>query len=351
MVRSREEHIVAFLKAHGWQHCERQKIPGDASFRCYERLVMDGKHAILMDAPPTQENIRPFVKIARYLRSLDLNAPEILAEDEENGLLLLQDFGNESFTKILNGTSSLSGKYDEKTLYQRAVDVLIHLQQASHLPEDVAPYNEAVLKREVSLLTQWFLPHIDLYDDAQLKTLEDEYFALWSKLYPFTFATKQATVYRDYHADNLMWLEEEKDIKAVGLLDFQDALIGSTAYDLVSLLEDARRDVSPAIQSEMLDYFIQKTGLKDADMTAFKTAYAVLGAQRNSKIVGIFCRLAIRDGKSRYLSYLPRVWAHLEHDLSHPALAELKQWFDRVIPKGKRQPENFTLPEKEVISA
>jgi aminoglycoside/choline kinase family phosphotransferase len=156
-------------------------------------------------------------------------------------------------------------------------------------------------------------------------------------------------VCRHYHADNLMWLAERKAEQAVGLLDFQDALIGCPAYDLVSLLEDARRDVSPSLQKEMIEYYLSKSAIKDVQ--AFDTAYAVLGAQRNSKIVGIFARLAIRDTKPRYLGYLPRVWKHLEHDLSHPALAELKIWMDRVVPQDKRTAQGVVLASKEVAHA
>lgn len=349
MATEREIAIKTFLHAHGWEKANRNRIPGDASFRGYERLELDGKKAILMDAPPSHEDVRPFVKIDHYLRALHLNAPEIKAQDDTNGFLLLEDFGNDSFTKILNGQSPLSAQYTEKELYKSAVDILVQLQQARMFPENIPPYDEAVLQREVLLLIEWYLPFIGLYNEATLNELKEEFIALWKKLYPIATEGKRVTILRDYHADNLMWLPERDSVQKVGLLDFQDALIGSPAYDLVSLLEDARRDVSPQTQTEMIDYFIKQSDQKDSD--AFKKAYATLGAQRNSKIVGIFCRLAIRDGKIRYLSYLPRVWAHLENDLAHPALEELKQWMDRVIPPSKRNKESIILPEQEAANA
>ncbi len=349
MVTNREALIVAFLEESGLSHCKRDKIPGDASFRCYERITHNGKKLILMDAPPPQEDVRPFVKIDAYLRSLSLSAPEIIASDEENGFLLLEDFGNDSFTKILNGNSSLSSQYNEESLYKNAIDALIRLQKATHFPDELAPYNEPILKREILLFIDWYLPFIGLYNKGSIDILREEFLEIWATLYPRTYAQKPVTVYRDFHADNLMWINENSGIAAVGLLDFQDALLGSPAYDLVSLLEDARRDVSAKTQSKMLDYFIEQSDIIDVE--AFKTTYAVLGAQRNSKIIGIFCRLAIRDKKSRYLSYLPRVWNHLENDLSHPALAELKTWIDRIAPKDKRLPESIVIPKEVAASA
>ncbi len=349
MEAQRDALIIAFLQKHGWENAQRHAIVGDASFRRYERLVDGEKSAILMDAPPPQEDVRPFVKVAHYLFDIGLSAPQIHAQDDVNGFLILEDLGNESFTKILNGSSHYSGKYTEEQLYKRALDVLIKLQQESTFPENTPPYDNAVLKREVLLLIDWYLPYIGLYDAAEIMRLREEYLTIWARLYPLAETEKKVLVYRDYHADNLMWLAQRSNENSVGLLDFQDALIGSPAYDLVSLLEDARRDVSPKTQESMLEYFIEFGNIKDKN--AFKTAYAMLGAQRNSKIIGIFCRLAIRDNKPRYLSYLPRVWAHLEHDISHPALAELKTWMNKVIPMNKREPSAIDLPQKEAARA
>lgn len=342
MAENRDALIKTFLQLHGWGKAKRIKIAGDASFRRYERVELEGSSAILMDAPPEHEDVMPFVKIANHLLQCGLSAPAIYAQDEKTGLLLLEDLGNESFTKVLAGQSPLSSEYNEEELYKAAIDVLLQLHRAA-LPSDVPEYDDALLLREAHLLTDWFLPNIGL--DADVAALRREYETLWKELYPRCYVGGEVLVLRDYHADNLMWLPDKHGTQAVGLLDFQDAVIGSPAYDLVSLLEDARRDVAPETQDAMITYYLNRRS--DIDREAFKAAYAILGAQRNCKIIGIFSRLALRDNKPRYLSYLPRVWKHLEHDVSHPVLASLKFWLDTNIPQDKRQADSIILPKNK----
>lgn len=267
-----------------------------------------------MDAPPPHEDVGPFIAIARHLTGHGFRAPAILAEDRVTGLLLLEDLGDARMRETIDaGTSA------ELPLYEAAIDLLVALQ--AHPPADVPPYDLAVLHREVNLLTEWFCPAAALEVDLP------GYAAAWAEVLS-RVDVAEVTVLRDYHAENIMLL----DGGALGLLDFQDALAGHRAYDLVSLLQDARRDVPEGVEAAMLDRFKAATR-PGAD---FDAAYAILGAQRNAKIVGIFTRLWQRDGKPRYLDLLPRVWAYLDRDLAHPALAPVTAWFDANIPAAKR---------------
>ncbi|HXP76895.1 MAG TPA: phosphotransferase [Stellaceae bacterium] len=325
----RAERIRSFLAQAGWADVPRQPLAGDASFRRYERLATPGRRAVLMDAPPPHEDVRPFLAVARLLQKLELSAPEILAEDIEAGLLLLEDFGDRTYTKLLAAGG------DEAALYRLAVDVLIALHRrfeparAARLP----PYDEARLLAEAALLVDWYLPAV-----AGVPTpldLREEYLAMWRALLPLTGAIPATLVLRDYHVDNLMLLEGRTGLAACGLLDFQDAVIGSPAYDLVSLLEDARRDVSLDLAANLSEHYL--AAFSTLDRAAFTTAAAVLAAQRNCKILGIFTRLCVRDRKSQYLVHTPRLWRLVDRDVSHPALAPLRNWLDRHVPQELRR--------------
>ncbi|WP_415643892.1 aminoglycoside phosphotransferase family protein [Sphingomonas antarctica] len=303
-----------FLQAAGWGGAQILPLAGDASFRRYFRVQHDARRAVLMDAPPPQEDVGPFLAIARHLTAVGFRAPSILAEDRATGLLLIEDLGDARMRETIDDNPSL-----ELPLYEAAVDLLAVLQ--AHPPADLPPYDMPVLQREAGLLTEWFCPAAGL--DVDLAA----YAAAWDEVLP-QVDVAEVTVLRDYHAENIMLLEDG----ALGLLDFQDALAGHRAYDLVSLLQDARRDVPEAVEVAMLDRFCTATGA-GAD---FRPDYAILGAQRNAKIVGIFTRLWKRDGKPRYLDLLPRVWRYLDRDLAHPSLAPVAAWFDANIPHDKR---------------
>jgi len=324
-VSGREAQIAAFLNTHGWDDAERRVLAGDASFRRYDRLTRDGDAVVLMDAPPPHEDIRPFVHVGRYLESLGLGAPQILAADDAAGLLLLEDLGDDLFSRVLR-----EGRAGEEDLYAAAIDVLIALH--GHGAEvDLPAYDDALMSEMALLLVDWFAPlaGLDLPTSAR-----DAYAALWREILPLSHLGPDTVILRDYHAENLIWLPERKGLKRVGLLDFQDAMIGPRTYDLVSLLEDARRDVAPATVSMALERYL--AAFPDLDRDAFRTAYAVAGAQRNCRIIGVFCRLLSRDGKPGYQNLLPRVWGHLANDLSHPANAPLTAWLDRWVPPDKR---------------
>lgn len=313
----------AFLAAHGWNGAEIRPLAGDASFRRYFRVIEPGRQAVLMDAPPPHEDPRPFIHVAEHLISLGFAAPHIMATDLEQGLVLLEDFGDARMREVVDAAPE-----SERRIYCDAVTLLaqLHTHRAAELP----PYDRAQYQREAGLLTEWYCPAAGIEVDAA------GYEAAWDAALAGLYGAdaRSVTVLRDYHAENIMLIEGREGVKRLGLLDFQDALAGHPAYDLVSLLQDARRDVSPELEAEMIAHYHAETG-HDGD---FDAAYALLGAQRNAKIIGIFTRLWKRDGKSRYLSYLPRVWGYLERDLAHPALAPVARWFDANIPAAKRAP-------------
>ena len=311
--------LPAYLAGAGWGDAVIEPLAGDASFRRYFRLRRGDASAMLMDAPPPHEDPRPFLAVARWLEQGGMRSPRVLAEDAAVGLVLLEDFGARRMRDHLDDHPG-----DELVVYEGAVDALVALHRLPAGP--FAPYDMAVYAREAALFTEWFCPARGLSVDAPA------YAAAWEEALAPLLSRQQpgVTVLRDYHSENVMLLGSLTD---QGLLDFQDALVGHAAYDLVSLLQDARRDVAPALEEAMLARYLAATG---ADAGTFRADYAVLGAQRNAKIVGIFVRLWQRDGKPRYLDLIPRVWAQMERDLAHPALAPVARWFDANVPADIR---------------
>ncbi len=323
----RESAIVEFLASVGWGGAQRVPLAGDASFRRYWRLERQGAKAMMMDAPPPQEDVRPYLAIARVLRGLGFSAPEILAADAAQGLLVIEDFGDDTYTRLLAKNA------DETALYALAVDVLIALHRrfapgAAPIP----PYDDTRLLNEVALLVDWYLPAVTGMPAPP--ALRAEYLDLWRGLFPVARAVPDSLVLRDYHVDNLMRLAGRADIAACGLLDFQDAVTGPITYDLVSLLEDSRRDIAPALAAAMRERYL--AAFPSLDRAAFAASFAALGAQRHCKVVGIFTRLDRRDGKPRYLAHIPRLWRLIDQDLEHPALASVKSWLDQHIPPELR---------------
>lgn len=312
---ARDTLIETFLSSAGWAEAQRGPLAGDASNRRYERLLHPRFGAgVLMDAPPQKgEDTRPFIHIAEHLRSLGFSAPAILARDTEHGFLLLEDLGDDLFARVVANQPAL-----ETSLYEAAVDVLaaLHLHPA---PTGLVSYTPEVMTDLAALPFTWYLPGADQPATAPQ---EAAFRSAMQDALNTHAACADVLIQRDYHAENLLWLPKRSGLARVGLLDFQDAMAGHRAYDLVSILEDARRDVPHDLQAQMLDRYIAKTGV---DAPGFSAAYATLGAQRNLRIIGVFSRLCIRDGKPHYLDFLPRVWAHLQQDLSHPALGELRE--------------------------
>ena len=315
-------HLHEFLAGCGWESARVEPLAGDASFRRYFRVTDGSRTAVLMDAPPAREDVRPFVAVAEWLQSVGLSAPEILARDIERGLLLLADFGDWRLREMLDSNPSR-----ERDLYELATDVLVHLHK--HPPMEGLPvHGMKQWLEELALFTDWYCPALGLSVNV------DGYRAAWTEvLAPIEQdGLGPVTVLRDFHAENVMLVSGRKGVRHFGLLDFQDALVGHPAYDLASVLEDARRDVSPDIERAMIDRYVAATGNADA----FEHAYWALAAQRNTRILGVFTRLWKRDNKPHYTAFQPRMWGLLERDLAHPGLEPVKLWFDVNIGREHR---------------
>jgi aminoglycoside/choline kinase family phosphotransferase len=326
---------AAFMAGTAWAGATVAPLAGDASPRRYFRVTGGPSPAVLMDADPaTGEDVRPFAALTAMLRARGLSAPSLLAADAAQGFLLIEDLGDDLFAHVCKRDPAR-----EPQLYETAVDLLADLHGTP--PPDIAPalpglgvpaypippYDAATLLREARLVTDWWTPlaAAPLPADA-LAEFDAMLLGVCASVEP----CRDALVLRDYHAENLLWLPGRQGLARIGLLDYQDALRGHPAYDLISLTEDARRDVGPGLADALRDRYAQARGL---DPTAFHEACAILAAQRNLKIVGIFARLAKRDGKRQYLRLIPRVWAHVQRDLAHPALAPLAALVARLIPE------------------
>jgi hypothetical protein len=325
----RDLEISDFLAAAGWGGAERGVLAADASFRRYDRIRLGGRRAVLMDAPPAKEKVEPYIAIARHLVGLGYSAPRIYEADVARGFVLLEDLGDDTYTRLL------AAGHDERTLYELATDLLIDLHrrpEADAVPRGLAPYDMQAFQREADLLVDWYLPAVTgkLPSGALLAS----YRACWQELLPLAYGAPGTLVLRDYHIDNLMLVHGRAGLAACGLLDFQDALAGPASYDFISLVEDARRDIAPGLVADMRARYVAAFAGLDRD--AFDTSCAVLAAQRHAKVIGIFTRLCVRDGKPKYLVHIPRVWRLLERAAAHPALAPLRKWLDANIPRRSR---------------
>lgn len=321
--RLRPVHLEAILYTRGFSSDDLTNLADDASFRRYFRLNKAGNRAVLMDAPPRKEQTRPFVRMARHLKSMGFSAPEVFADDQLGGYVLLEDLGDNTYTRLLE-----AGEQAEP-LYALAVDVLKEIATTTQAAEVPIPdYNADILMREARLLTDWYMPAVlgKPTDEAVVKAFE----AALKPALETVAATTTGLVLRDYHVDNLMWLERD-GLAACGLLDFQDALLGHPAYDLMSLLEDARRDVPDDLMEAMLARY---GASDDAD---FMTAYRILAAGRHAKVIGIFTRLMVRDGKDHYIQHIPRCWRLLERAVENEeALQPLAEWLQTHLPAEAR---------------
>ena len=318
-----------FVQSAGWGNAGERLLAGDASFRKYYRLTRPRESAVVMDAPPPQEDVRPFVRIARHLIALGLSAPQILAEDAEHGFLLIEDFGDDTYARVLAAGG------DEAELYGRATDVLVELYRVGEksLLPGLGAYAGDALIEAAMLLPEWYLPEATGKPTPPEETAA--YVAAWKECLAALPATGETLLLRDYHKDNLLWLPGRPGVKACGLLDFQDAQRGHPSYDLVSLIEDARRDVAPKVHADCLQRYITQAGI--ANGAGFRTGFALMSAQRHARIIGLFVRLLRRDGKPDYLPHLPRVWRMFERSLQHEALSPLRRWVDRLLPPALRR--------------
>lgn len=316
------DHAPAFLAAHGWGDADIRPLAGDASFRRYFRVVGEGRQAVLMDAPPPHEDPRPFIAVAEYLCEQGLSAPAILARDLAKGLLLIEDFGDVRLRETLDARPEAEAEF-----YAGITDLLVHLHARPAMP-GLPVHGLDQWLDEVMLFTDWYCPALEMPIDR------DGFRAAWDAvLAPVAVdGLARVTVLRDFHAENIMLVAGRDGVAHYGLLDFQDALVGHPAYDLASVLEDARRDVTPAVEAAMLDRYVDAAGGGET----LRAAYWALAAQRNTRILGVFVRLWKRDGKPGYRQFQPRMWGLLERDLAHPALAPVKAWFDANVPADKR---------------
>jgi N-acetylmuramate 1-kinase len=320
---TRTDEIETFLAGLSWSGI-RSPLAGDASARRYERVARGRDRAILMDVPPESGlEVGPFLAVTDWLRAGGFSAPEVLGADPVRGLVLLEDLGDDLFARLCATEPAR-----EAGLYGVAVDLIADLQ---HRPPPSGgwsppPYDLAFLLRETRLVVEWYLPAAT--GRPVPPDLAAEYEALTAAAVA-PYADARVPVLRDYHAENLIWLPRRSGHARVGLLDYQDMLLGHPAYDVASLLEDARRDTGGGLRTAMNGRYLARSG---ADPGAFGAAAHALAAQRNLKILGLFTRLCRRDGKPRYLGYLPRVWAHLGRDLGHPALAPLAGFVARHVP-------------------
>ena len=313
---------AAFLTEAGWDGARIEPLAGDASFRRYFRVFHPRGQAVLMDAPPPHEDPRPFVAVAEWLTDRGLSAPDILARDLSEGLLLLGDFGDCRWRETLDVEPMR-----EAELYGLATDLLSELHRHPPMP-GLKAHGLSEWHTELELFPDYYAPAVGIeVDHAGYRAAWDEVLA---PIADDGFGP--VTVLRDYHAENIMLVAGRSGIAHLGLLDFQDALAGHPAYDLASVLEDARRDVSPAIERSMIDRYVAASGQGEA----FERAYWALAAQRNTRILGVFCRLGKRDGKPGYRRFQPRMWGLLERDLAAPGLAPVKAWFDANVPPSAR---------------
>ncbi len=318
----RDEIRQRFLAENGWGDASVDALPADASFRRYFRLTRDGESRLLMDAPPDKEDSGPYVTVARHLCRLGLSAPQIYAVDGTNGLVLIEDFGDDTYTRLLRNGAS------EEALYTLAVDALIDLHRHAEAADvGVPPYDRSRLLEEAGLLPDWYVPALGT--DMDVPPFRTTYLSAWNTVLDAAPVMEPTLVLRDYHVDNLMLLEGRQGAAACGLLDFQDGVIGAPAYDVVSLLEDARRDVPDDLTAAMLARYCD--AFPEMDSAAFDTWYAILGAQRHCKVAGIFVRLWARDGKDVYLGHIPRVMRLLERSLKHPALEPVRDTVASVL--------------------
>ena len=358
----REAIKSAFLDAHGWGDAARVPLSGDASTRAYERLYpTSGASLIFMDQPPNAETapcppgatpqqraeagynalarlaagrVDAFVAVAEWLRAQGLSAPAVLAHDAAQGLAVLEDLGDDLFAVLIEDGQ------DEAPLYDAAIEGLVRLHAATPPRLLTAPgiawplldYDEVALKTAGDILPEW-LPRLKPelnFSAAAVADWDD----LWAPIRARGDAGASVFCHRDYHAENLIWLPDRDGAARVGLLDFQDAVRAHPAWDMSMLLHDARRDVSPAREAAALAYYFKLR--PELDRQQFMADYHALGALNVVRILGIFARLMIRDGKPRYAAFLPRLWGYLDTCLADPEMGGLKAWFDAHVPAGSR---------------
>lgn len=310
----------ALLHSAGWGDAVPAFLAGDASDRTYDRLTLPGRTAVLMDAPPEKgDDPAVFLAVAAHLLNLGLSAPRLIASDIGNGFLVLEDFGDAVFARVLTADPVL-----EASLYMAAVQALDQLQKSPPMPDLPSLSAEEWAAAAAFALTHYRAAIIGAPVDQTV------FLTCLSDLIEGENAMGNVMILRDFHAENLIWLPDRHGVARVGVLDFQLAQMGHPLYDVISLLQDARRDVQPVTDQRIRRHFCDARGMTEM---AFETAAAVWGAQRALRILGVFTRLAVQSGKTSYLALMPRVWGHLQANLRHPALSPLQKICDALLPE------------------
>jgi hypothetical protein len=305
-----------FLNTAGWGNATSKPLTGDASARKYFRLQKDKQSAVLMDASSVLESVAPFIQISQHLHQLGFSVPAILARDEKKGLLLLEDFGDATFTRLLDNPC------EPEKFYTLATDVLIALHRHPEaIPTGLRTYHPEKMLEDIGLFLEWRTPTISETGKAEFKTV-------WREVLSVAHQVPASLLLRDYHVANLMLLPEREGVRQAGLLDFQDAYQGPITYDLMSLLEDARRDVPDELREKMIARYLAR--FPALDRTTFETSLAILAALRHTRVLAIFEKLSRHEGKHDYKKlHSPRVERLLQRALRHPMLAGVKQWMER----------------------
>jgi len=314
--------IATFLARHGQSGAELELLPGDASARSYIRLANAGN--LLMEDRTDPAGFAAFIRLARHLNSLGLSAPRVIGAEPAAGLALIEDFGTATYGTLLNDG------YNEAALYELAIDVLVHLHSAQNAISVTVPaYDTATLLEEISIFSHWFVP--GFAPEINVAKFDERFCEVWKKaLMPLEEAPK-ALVLRDFHIDNLMLLQDRAGVAACGLLDFQDAVIGAAEYDLMSLLQDARRDLANGLEDAMLRRYLNAIPAFCGTEDAIMQRYYLLAAQRHTRLVGLFPRLKLRDGKANYLKFMPRVLRQMQTALRMAKLSEICDFLDDTL--------------------
>ena len=322
-ISEREEKLKLFISSYfSPTQYTTEPMPGDAGMRTYYRVWADSKSYVVMDCPPSYANIQSFISVAQFLLANDFSAPRIIEQDTVQGFLIIEDFGTISIKNLLE--KKVGNVKERREVYYLIVDLLCSLQDQECLP-GLKDFDNELLCKEVELFVDWYIPYAY---KRKLETPEfDEFIKLWQTTLAKQDTMPNCVVLRDYHLENMMYLEERGSFRKIGLLDFQDALCGSPVYDLVSVLEDARFDVPRQEALELIDYFVKK---KKLDREGVRRNYHILGAQRNCRILGVFARKLVRDHDDSYLKYIPRVQKYLEYDLFHPDLDQIREWLKNL---------------------
>ena len=340
-----------FLSDSGFLDAERERMPGDASTRSYARLVRDDGTSILMNSPRRPdgpaiydgksysaavhlaEDVKPFVAIDNGLRAHGFSAPAIRHSDLNSGFLITEDFGSAG---VIEGDPPrpIVERYEVATdmlaeLHRKALPETAPLEPQG--PYKIPVYDIDAWLVEISLMLEWYLPDRGAEVSQQQR---DEFVTMWRTLLEKPAAAPRTWVMRDFHSPNIIWLGDRTGILRVGIIDFQDAVLGPAAYDLVSLLQDARIDVAEQLELTLLTRYIKARRAADAqfDPASFAELYAIMSAQRNTRLLGTFARLNRRDGKPQYLRHQPRIWTYLNRSLAHPALAAFREWYAANVP-------------------